>query len=163
MTPIQQHEQELRAMMERAGLVAEVRVGPHSITGVGTRSAVTVYAFRWVTSAVTHAPNGDIRFGVGSGFTAEHHDPRIALRHCLEMAGLLVDRPPVTDEALREWLTERHGEGVRMGHVTAWARAGIRMFHGESTPWVRGDGKSFEARELGAILWCAERWTEAQP
>ena len=162
MTPIQQHEQALRAMMERAGLSSAVRVG--MIAGQPGGNDWTVPALLLSES------DPDLyvaSYGVPGSrkpiAEASHPDPRIALRHCLEMAGLMEDRPPRDDGELVRWLTERHGEGVRMGHVTAWARTGIRMFHGESTPWVRGDGESFEARELGAILWCAERWTEAQP
>ena len=151
-------------MMERAGFSSAVRVG--MIAGQPGGNDWTVPALLLSES------DPDLyvaRYGVPGSrkpiAEASHPDPRIALRHCLEMAGLMEDRPPVTDGELAKWLTERHGEGVRMGHVTSWARAGIRQFHGggRESEWVTKDGQALTARELGAILWCAERWTEAQP
>jgi hypothetical protein len=78
------------------------------------------------------------------------------------MAGLLTDRPPQTDAELIAWLTERWGEGVRMGGVTSWGRARIRLFHSDGG-WVRGNDGDLTARELGAILWCADRFPEVKP
>jgi hypothetical protein len=91
-----------------------------------------------------------------------HADPRVALRHCLEMAGLLTDRPPQTDAELIAWLTERHGSG------DVWHRWFADPHTVRCTApdmweyWVPdgGPGATLTARELGALLWCAERFPE---
>jgi hypothetical protein len=83
MTPIQTHEAELRALMERAGLVTQDRAGTY-LDGHGDTATVCVHLYRSGTIAFTvDAPH----------YSAEHPDPRVALRHCLEMAGLLAGAP----------------------------------------------------------------------
>jgi hypothetical protein len=157
MTTIQTHEAELRAMMERAGLaVNESR--SFQIVAAGSGRMVALHMLgHYHECRMTDSEFPAREFIAG----ASHTDPRIALRACLEMAGLLTDRPPQTDEQLAQWLTGRWGEPVRMGGVTSWGRARIRLFHANSGGgWVQGNGADLTARELGAILWCAERFPE---
>ena len=90
MTPIQQHEAELRAMMERAGLT----VDPIDMAGLKWRAAKD----GWLLSFHDWKHEGTIECSwrededASRDCSAEHRDPRVALRHCLEMAGLLPDR-----------------------------------------------------------------------
>jgi hypothetical protein len=160
MTPIQQHEAELRAMMERAGLKVW-RALPTSMDASG-KANVAIHCVKKMAewSAIGFATsNGE--HGRCLSVTGPYHpDPRVALRHCLEMAGLLEDRPPRDDGELVAWLVERWGEPVRIGAMSTWRTPGcvIRAYdYGGYVEWERGDDK-FVADELGAILWCAERF-----
>jgi hypothetical protein len=159
MTPIQTHETELRTLMERAGLT----VDDTSMNHMEGRN------HEWSIMATTNdAMDCYVYTEQGPPETepcaVRHPDPRIALRHCLEMAGLLTDRPPQTDAELIAWLTERAGPADLME----------RWFHGGYTirrldhVWVywhqdRPLERSIYARELGAILWTAERFPEVNP
>lgn len=165
MTPIQQHETELRAMMERAGL-APKESSDRYLDGHSETATVSVHLYR----------GGTIAFTVDAPYhSAEHPDPRIALRHCLEMAGLLVDRPPATDAELVAWLVERWGDPETHRHTDdgkppTLTGAMVWPGQGVSCDCIRPDGRRWyyagsllTARELGAILWCGERWPEVQP
>ena len=166
MTPIQTHEKELRAMMERAGLASAVR---------GTIVGGQAPGKDWSTpiAMVTEHPRNEGMFVALYGQTddsprhtmdASHPDPRIALRHCLEMAGLLVDRPPQTDAELMAWLTERAGPADSMNR---WSHNDyiIRQLDHVWAYWHQGRPlqRSAYVRELGAILWTAERFPEVNP
>jgi hypothetical protein len=172
MTTIQTHEAELRAMMERAGLASAVR---------GTIVGGQAPGKDWSTpiAMVTEHPQNEGMFVALYGQTddsprhtmgASHTDPRVALRACLEMAGLLTDRPPQTDAELVRWLTVRHGDGVldaRDGLIR-WPALGEVLYDpddGDSERrWSRASSDEWcPARELGAILWCAERFPEVKP
>jgi hypothetical protein len=159
MTPIQTHEKELRTLMERAGLASAVRTG--MIAGQPAGNDWTVPALLLSESdpdlyVASYGAPGSRR----PLAEASHPDPRIALRHCLEMAGLLVDRPPQTDEQLVAWLTERYGEPE---HGYTWHLPDGNMAQKEGAPgWWRYQQRVAYARELGAILWCAERFPEVQ-
>jgi hypothetical protein len=90
-TPIQQHETELRATIERAGLSVAVRSG--MIAGQPPEDDWTLPAL--LLSEADHDLYTASYGAPGSRkpiAEAMHADPRIALRHCLEMAGLLPDR-----------------------------------------------------------------------
>ena len=154
MTPIQTHEAELRTLMERAGLVTQ-EPSERYLDGHSDTATVSVHLYRGGTIAFTvDAPH----------YSAEHPDPRIALRHCLEMAGLLTDRPPQTDEQLIAWLTERAGPADSMNR---WSHNDyiIRQLDHAWAYWHQGRPlqRSAYARELGAILWTAERFPEVNP
>lgn len=156
MTPIQQHEAELRAMMERAGLTVISDPGDQQITARNDTHTIMVFHVGggggWCTGNASHRTEPGL-------IDASHPDPRIALRHCLEMAGLLVDRPPVTDAELVRWLVERAGP---CDFMDRWSYGGYTIRRLDSV-WVfwhtdRPLERSIYARDLGAILWCGERW-----
>jgi hypothetical protein len=162
MTPIQTHETELRAMMERAGLAVD------SIDTAGLKWRATKDG--WLLTFHDWKHEGTIECSWREGedasrdCSAEHPDPRIALRHCLEMAGLLTDRPPQTDEELVQWLTDRAGPADFMNR---WSHNDyiIRQLDHVWVYWHQGRPlqRSAYARELGAMLWCAERFPEVNP
>jgi hypothetical protein len=162
MIPIRQHEAELRAMMERAGLVPQP-TGFSDFTNARDADGeikVMMLCFTRVVRAIFWPSV----LGRADSITAEHPDPRVALRHCLEMAGLLTDRPPQTDAELIAWLTERHGAGDV--HQRWFSDShGARLVCGMWEYWAldRYGCHLLTARELGAILWCAERFGEVAP
>ena len=147
MTPIQTHEAELRAMMERAGLKPKER-NAYYLDGTSDHAKVTL----------TTATSGTMAYTPDGPVSAEHPDPRIALRACLEMAGLLTDRPPQTDAELVAWLTERSWR-TRYGTVT-YHHDPDMIALAWFTPFVHG---SLPARIAGQLLWCAERFPEVKP
>ena len=168
MTLIQTHETELRARMERAGIEASDPNESGYYWLVPHDGGHLVFFHDGQSVAV------DSIIGFGDDETdaigARHPDPRIALRACLDRAGLLVDRPPQTDAELVRWLTERHGDGVldvRDGLIR-WPALGEVLYDpddGDSERrWSRASSDEWcPARELGAILWCAERFPEVKP
>ncbi len=162
MTPIQTHEAELRAMMERAGIKAfdPNESGYYWLVPHSGGHLVLFYDGQSVAADAVIGFGNEERNAIG----ARHPDPRVALRHCLEMAGLLTDRPPQTDEELVRWLTERAGPADFMNR---WSHNDyiIRQLDHVWAYWHQGRPlqRSAYARELGAILWCAERFSEVQP
>ena len=114
MTPIQQHETELREMMERAGLIIHTA----NTRGIRAGSADGAHGVE-VWYGVTDRGYADCSAGDGKPIACtEHPDPRVALRHCLEMAGLL--RPPIYTEVMNDgsrllWrvVIESHGRTGR--------------------------------------------------
>ena len=160
MTPIQTHEAELRAMMERAGLNTFTRIKDGWFESTDGFDILNLYQWH---GQVMHRCAYRKNSGALS-CDASHPDPRIARRHCLEMAGLLTDRPPQTDAELVQWLTERAGPADFMDR---WFHGGytIRRFDHVWVYWHqdRPLERSIYARELGAILWCAERFPEVKP
>jgi hypothetical protein len=172
MTPIQTHEAELRAMMERAGLASAVRGTIVGGQGPGKDWSTPI------AMVTEHHPNegmfvalyGQTDDSPRHTMAASHPDPRIALRHCLEMAGLLTDRPPQTDEQLVAWLTERWGEPRREGSelmestVDRWSFHGVEYRHHAPRHLRWSDGRSLMGADaFGALMWCAERFPEVNP
>jgi hypothetical protein len=157
MTPIQTHEAELCTLMERAGLVPQ-EPSERYLDGHSDTATVSVHLYRGGTIAFTvDAPH----------YSAEHPDPRVALRHCLEMSGLLTDRPPQTDAELVQWLTERWGEPRREGSdmmestTDRWSFHGVEYRHHAPRHLRWSDGRSLMGADaFGAMLWCAERFPE---
>jgi hypothetical protein len=168
MTPIQTHEAELRAMMERAGIKAcdPNESGYYWLVPHSGGHLVLFYDGQSVAADAVIGFGNEERNAIG----ARHPDPRIALRHCLEMAGLLTDRPPQTDEQLVQWLTERWGEPRREGSdlmestVDRWSFWGVEYRHHAPRHLRWSDGISLMGADaFGALLWCAERFPEVKP
>jgi hypothetical protein len=214
MTPLQQHGQELRSLMERAGLVVEP-MSFGELCGKGPGGVVDV---RFASSRGRHYASA-VYVPDHTTATAYHPDPRVALRACLEMAGLLtppirtefqqsadgprwrvvvtagtvtshsewrdgwpgddarflvalgeaigaVDRPPMTDNELERWLTERHGQPKLIAiHRIHWESA--NTWHDPTRPdsmswWSLYGGERVwtDARTCGLRLWAAERFPE---
>ena len=166
MTTIQTHEAELRAMMERAGLaVNESR--SFQIVAAGSGRMVALHMLgHYHECRMTDSEFPAREFIAG----ASHTDPRVALRACLEMAGLLVDRPPQTDAELAQWLTERWGEPRREGSdlmestTDRWSFHGVEYRHHAPRHLRWSDGRSLMGADaFGALMWCAERFLEVKP
>jgi hypothetical protein len=87
------------------------------------------------------------------------------------MAGLLTDRPPQTDGDCARWLTIHCGEPdvqrAAVGRSVVWMLSGreVRAHGGVGAvkSWSFASASGLTARELGAILWCAERFPEVKP
>jgi hypothetical protein len=172
MTPIQTHEAELRTLMERAGLTVDDT--PSDLQISATTDGHTLMLYQWPFTT-NYQCTYRLTREQGGIAAASHPDPRIALRHCLEMAGLLVDRPPQTDEQLVAWLTERwrepethrrtdDGKAPIPTGAMVWQeiRVSCDTIRTNDMRWYY-TGSLLTARELGAILWCAERFPEVKP
>jgi hypothetical protein len=150
MTPIQQHETELRAMMERAGLVVEAEsVYDLAASAPGHSLGMCYDDDARQTHCVHVTPTYDTS-------RAEHPDPRVALRHCLEMAGLLEDRPPLTPNELETWLRTNHGPPLVNHSVPTWLVRGRRLERLDDEWCYRG--MMVHARDMGAMLWTDKRF-----
>jgi hypothetical protein len=89
MTPIQTHKAELRTLMERAGLTVDPSASSAQIDSADKCGIMSLYSWHgsWMHRCAYREHSGT------PICDASHPDPRVALRHCLEMAGLLAGAP----------------------------------------------------------------------
>lgn len=152
MTPIEQHQNELRALIESAGMVSRYRPDIDMMAGQkpgGSFDAPPlVLGEAHNTRGVYYATYGEESSALPIS-EAFHADPRVALQACLEMAGLLKspaeDRINQTIVALKfAYDKARRADDTRtQGLVDGIAR--ILM----DQPAKNMEGVSFEAKLCG--------------
>lgn len=100
MNPIQQHEQDLLKILSQAGFTLQRDVSStHAWRATSPDAEVELWDGVSPDNAtrVEALSKDDVMMAA-----AEHGDPRVALRMCLIMAGLIVECPPMVNALIDE-------------------------------------------------------------
>ena len=156
MTPIQEHQDELIGIAIRAGFEVDRDCLPHAIHATTDTYMLSVTSVEgWFVTCYAGIGN---RAGEFQKRGVYHPDPRVALRTCLEMAGVLKDHPPLTPDDLEAWLRANHSPPLNDSSVPTWLVRGRRLERFGDEWCYRGT--MVPARDIGVMVWADRRWPQ---